>query len=255
LGDRPSPSWYLDPLVAAQKRRLHHQLLRRWTDSIRPRSVLKTDVFEEAHGEDQILFDLLPEAPFTVGMDVALATASKASRRSPRGSIHFIAGDVRKLPFADGSIDLVLSTSTLDHFDAAEDFEASLKELVRITRSRGHLIITLDNAYNPTYYLLRWASRLRSAPFKLGYTASVRELTRQLQSLGVRVEASDTLIHNPRLISSALYTGVRRVLGRFADGPIRALLWGFALLDRLPTRWITGCFIAVWVVKPEESSR
>ena len=30
-GAQNSPTWYLDPLVAAQKRRLHQELVWRWT--------------------------------------------------------------------------------------------------------------------------------------------------------------------------------------------------------------------------------
>ncbi len=112
------------------------------------------------------------------------------------------------------------------------------------------LIITLDNAYNPWYYPLRWVSRRGSAPFRLGYTAPLRGLKRKLLALGLEVLDSETLIHNPRLVSSALFTGLRKSLGRFADLPIRSLLWLFALGDHLPTRWISGCFIAVRAAKP-----
>ncbi|MDA1312461.1 MAG: hypothetical protein O2968_03910 [Acidobacteria bacterium] len=44
-------------------------------------------------------------------------------------------------------------------------------------------------------------------------------------------------------------------LGQFADFPIRALLWLFALGDHLPTRWISGCFIAVRAAKPDAAKR
>ena len=116
------------------------------------------------------------------------------------------------------------------------------------------MIVSLDNAYNPSYYLLRWVSRRRGSPFRLGYTASVRRLTERLRSLGLDVNAQETLIHNPRLFSSALFTGVRLLLGRYADPPIRTMLRLFGLLDSLPTRWITGCFIAVRAIKPRAAA-
>ena len=249
LAQRATPSWYLDRLVGEQKRRLHQELIRRWAEGFRPHTVLKTDVFEEAHGDDQILFDLLEDVPLTVGMDVAYSTAAKARLRCPTPGACFFVGDVRRLPLASDSVDFVISTSTLDHFDTAEEFDQSLAELARITRPGGRMIVSLDNAYNPFYYLLRWASQRRNAPFRLGYTASVRRLAVSLQSLGLKVDARETLIHNPRLFSSALFTGTRRLLGRHADLPIRAMLGLFGLLDVLPTRWITGCFIAVRAVK------
>ena len=77
----------------------------------------------------------------------------------------------------------------------------------------------------------------------------MKGLSATLRSLGFEVDARETLIHNPRLLSSLLFTATRRLLGRYADLPIRAMLSLFGLLDVLPTRWITGCFIAVRAVK------
>ena len=111
LGGRPTPNWYLDRLVAEQKRREHQKLIRRWTDDISPATILKTDVFEEAHGRDQILFDLFDGKCLTIGMDVAFPTVAKAQRRCPVPGIRFYAGDVRRLPLRNGSIGLVLLLS------------------------------------------------------------------------------------------------------------------------------------------------
>ncbi len=147
LGERSSPSWYLDRLVAEQKRREHQKLIRRWTAEQHPVGVLKTDVFEEAHGSDQILFDLFDGTTLTIGMDVAFATISKAQRRCPSPRISFCVGDARGLPIRNDSLGLILSTSTLDHFDTRTEFEQSLAEIVRILRPGGQLIITLSTQF------------------------------------------------------------------------------------------------------------
>ena len=63
------PSWYLDPVVAAQKKRINLELIRRWSNGLAPERVLKTDVFEEAYGADDILFDV--PAPCRLGNDIA----------------------------------------------------------------------------------------------------------------------------------------------------------------------------------------
>ena len=47
-----SPNWYLHPLVAEQKRHVHLELARRWTDGLAVSAALKTDLFEEAFGDD-----------------------------------------------------------------------------------------------------------------------------------------------------------------------------------------------------------
>ena len=250
VANRDRPSWYLDSLVARQKRQVNLDLVRRWRGGLAVGSLLKTDLFEEAFGEDQILFDISPDAALVVGIDVAQATACRAKARNPLPGACLLAADVRRLPFGAGSFDVVVSTSTLDHFDSAAEFRAAIAELTRILRPGGILIVTLDNFRNPLYRLLRRASRRGWTPFSLGYTISLPGLVRVLEDAGLEVRDTDRLIHNPRGASTLLFLGLRRLLGRHADAPIRLLLKWFAVLGRLPTRGITACFIAACARKP-----
>ncbi len=247
-------SWYLDPLVAAQKREVHQRLVRRWLNGAAPRSVLKTDVFEEAFGRDQILFDLFPEAGLVVGIDIDPAHVAAAHRHAPPRSLSFLVTDVRRTALRPSCFDLIVSNSTLDHFKTPAELRASLAELARLLRPGGTLVVTLDNPRNPLYRILRWLSRRRFAPFSLGCTASRRELNAWLEASGLNVTANDWLIHNPRLLSTALFLALRRALGRSADPPIRALLGLFSLLGRLPTRSLTACFVAACARKPADRS-
>jgi SAM-dependent methyltransferase len=245
------PSWYLDPLVAQQRRQLHLELIRNWAAEASPGRVLKTDVFEEAYGEDRLLPDLLPEARMRIGMDCAATTVCRAIAKCPTASVHFLVGDVRSLPLRSDSLDLIFSNSTLDHFESAPQFRTSVEELARVLRPGGRLIITLDNLSNPLYRPLRWASKVRWTPFRLGYTTSQTGLVNALEAAGLEVIARGTLIHNPRGISTLLFLTLRRLLGAHADGPIRTLLKVFASLEHLPTRRLTACFVSACARKPE----
>ena len=71
------------------------------------------------------------------------------------------------------------------------------------------------------------------------------DLVDAMRRAGVEVEGSDVLIHNPRLVSTMMFMALRRLLGSYADGPIRVLLGAFDGLGRLPTREYTACFVAV----------
>jgi hypothetical protein len=71
-----------------------------------------------------------------------------------------------------------------------------------------------------------------------------------LQQVGLELVATGVLIHNPRLISTLLFLGLRRLLGRRADPVIQALLRFFALPGRLSTRGFTACFVAACARKP-----
>jgi len=245
VGSRLSPSWYLDKIVAAQKRRIHRDLIRRWAAGHAVSRVLKTDSFEEAHGDDQILFDLFPGADLTIGLDLAWQTARRAQARCGDPAIRFVACDVRSLCVRSGSVDIVVSTSTLDHFDSPEHLSTALREFERVLRPGGLAMVTLDNPENPLYTALRWASRRGWAPFALGHTASLSGLVRLLEEQGFEVVATARLIHNPRLVSTLLFLALRRLLGRYADAPIRWALGCFALLGHLPTRRYTACFVGV----------
>ena len=250
-----SCSWYLDPVAAEQKGRVHRELIHRCASGLEIRTFLKTDLFEEANGADQILFDLYPPESLAVGMDLVEATAGRARQRSPNPSARFLVCDVRHPALRAGSLDLIVSTSTLDHLENAEEFEACLAEVAGLLRPGGLLIVTLDNLENPFYRPLRWASRRGWTPFPLSYTVSMQGLTRSLTGLGLEVTHTELLLHNPRVVTTLLCLALRKLLGRRADLPVRALLGIFSLLGRLPSRRWTACFIAACARRPCATQR
>jgi SAM-dependent methyltransferase len=250
IGQERNPSWYLDPLVALHKREAHLACARGWWPKSIPQRLLKTDLFEEAHGQDSVLPDLLRDAAVTIGMDLAFTTVRKAREHSDAASARFLTADVRSLPFCSDSIDLIFSNSTLDHFQSAGELQQAVGELARVLRPGGRLIITLDNAWNPLYHPLRWASRLRWAPFFLGYTTSQAGLAKELTDAGLQVLDTGVLIHNLRIVSTLLFLVMRQLMGSYADGPIRLLLRMFSQLRHLPTRKLTACFVAACAEKP-----
>lgn len=246
LGARESPAWYLDPVVALQKREVHVDLLRRVLEQAPPpRRVLKTDLFEEACGEDQLLGDFPSAAGLLCGLDTAFSEVLRTARRFPRLAGGLVTADLRRLPFRDEAFDFVLSTSSLDHFDTFAELEQALAEIARVLAPGGRLLITFDNLWNPLYHLLRSAGRAGLLPFPLGRTPSPRALPALLRRHGLEAEDRHWLIHNPRGVSTLVFLALRRLLGRHAGGPIRFLLHLFALGGRLPTRRFTACFVAV----------
>jgi SAM-dependent methyltransferase len=250
LGQDTGSTWYLDPVVAKQKGDLHLALIQRWSFGKKVQTFLKTDLFEEANGADELMSRLFPEAKCAVGMDVSWSTACTAAKRSLLASASFITTDARQLAMRGESVDFVVSTSTLDHFDTRREIGESLKELARVLRPGGRLIITLDNPQNLMYPLLRWISRRPGAPFPLGATFTLEELNREIARTGLCVEANDWLIHNPRLVSTVLVLGLRRLLRSGAEKPIEWLLKLFAQLGKLPTRRYSACFVAALASKP-----
>ena len=238
-----SRSWYLDPLVAQQKQQVHLELVARWAPQ-KPGRLLKTDLFEEANGDDQLLFELCRECGTAIGFDRDLEVVAWARKRCPEGlAVGILAGDARSIPLKTGSIDVVVSNSTLDHFQDKNDLAVAFQELARVLRPGGIFILTLDNPLNPLYWPLRWFSG--AGPFRLGYTPFPGELRKQLDLASLDVIESANLLHNPRFISTLLFLVIRLLSGRRGDGLIRSCLRFFARFERLPTRRFTSCFCAV----------
>jgi SAM-dependent methyltransferase len=253
-GGPSRPNWYLDPLVAEQKREVHLQWIARHVPAgSRIQTLLKTDLFEEAYGQDDLLFWLPFHADVKAGIDIDARTVARAAHRDGAGSCRFLPADVRRLPLRDGCVDLVLSNSTLDHFNAEQEIEEALGELTRVLKPGGMLLVTLDNPRNPLYRMFRSAVAKLGLSFPLGKTLPLGKLLSMLKRLGLEVQSSDWLIHNPRFLSTLMFLALRRTLGRRADRPIGWLLDTFSRLNRWPTRSFTSAFVAACARKPDGS--
>jgi SAM-dependent methyltransferase len=200
------------------------------------RRALKTDLFDEAAGGG-----LGPTvADYVVGIDLATSTARLAL---PQSGLRVLAADVRRLPFRDGAFDLVVSLSTLDHFQVADDIANALRELRRVLGPGGILALTLDNLSNPYIRLrnsLPWPLLFGSGlvPYFIGVSLTRRQLQEALTLSAFRVLHSTTMMHMPRVLMVPL---VERL-----GGPLLLrVLERLELLGRLPTRYQTGLYLAV----------
>lgn len=198
-------------------RRQHLTLFERWVGRPEGRW-LKTDLFEERLAERALLPDL--DSAHWIGADLSPQVAAAA--RHARTTV--VAADVRTLPFADGSFDGVLSTSTLDHFDDTGEIDRSLTELRRVLAPGGRLILTLDNPANPLIRLRNAlpesvARRTGLMPFSVGATYDANDGLTALVRAGFDVVEVEHLLHAPHVIGTRL-AGWRlyehRILPRFA---------------------------------------
>lgn len=207
-----------DALPGAWRRRAraeHLELLGRWVGEPEGRW-LKTDLFEERH-PDRALLPWLTSCTW-VATDLSPEVARQAAPRRP------VAADARQLPFAADSFDGVLSTSTLDHFDDPAQIDVALRELGRVLRPGGALVLTLDNPRNPLIRLRnalphRLARRTGLVPFAVGATLDESEGRRALEEAGFEVSDTAHLLHAPHVIGTRLAAWSwyeHRVLPRFA---------------------------------------
>jgi SAM-dependent methyltransferase len=253
ISDQIVGNYVHDTVIGQLKREAHLRLVDRWCGSLLGKTVLKTDLFEEAHGPDQFLFEL-PIGCFRVGVDISPVIARRAreqalARRVP--SCALLAGDVLGLPFRGDSVDIIVSNSTLDHFAHPALIGTALRELYRILKPGGTVLVTLDNPHSLSYLVGRLKRILRPDPYFLGHTVSIQTLRAMLTSIGYRVTDTTAILHGLENHSSAAMQVAGRIGGPRLQGAIGAVLVVMERLEAAPTRYLTGAFVAARAIKAE----
>ena len=221
------------------------KLLDRWLPDVHGRRILKTDLFDEAVGEG--LYPALRDGGATVAaVDLSEAVLRAARVRYPE--LDATRADLRALPHRDGTFDVVVSNSTLDHFRSRKDIELALAELHRVLLPGGHLAITLDNPVNPLVALRNVLPqapmrRIGLVPYFVGATCGPRALNSLLRSARFEIRDARALMHFPRVLA-------RPIASASQVDPLVRFLLGFERLGRLPTRYATGQFVAVLAERP-----
>lgn len=80
------------------------------------------------------------------GVDLSIELLSQAQRRFPRGgNVHLLCGNVERLPYPDGSFDVVYGSSVLHHLNLAP----ALQEVHRVVKPGGRIVFAEPNLMNP----------------------------------------------------------------------------------------------------------
>ena len=227
-------------------------LVARWLGGIVCDRLLKTDLFDEAMGAG--LYPCLREhARQVAAIDVAPSVLSAAKARYP--ALDVVAADVRRLPFADGSFDAIVSNSTLDHFETRAELREALAGLSRVLRSGGRLVLTLDNLRHPAVALrnalpCRWLERIGLVPYPVGATMGPAGLERALLDAGFRIVEMTAILHCPRALAVRRARALERREAPALHARFLERLARWERLQTLPTRYLTGHYVAVLAQKP-----
>jgi len=250
---------YSNELLGENKIKTYLGLIARWADVSNTKRILKTDLFAEAFGPEQFLFDMAQTNSGVIAIDISreiVALAKKEARQHNVDASRYICCDVRHLPIQSNSIDLIISDSTLDHFPDEEDIITALKELARVLKVGGILILTIDNKSNltyPPYIFVRLWMRLHLSPYFIGRTLSFARLRNILEEIGLTVEERIAILHYPHPdgLVRWLESSLRRVSKGRLDNTIRKTLAYSNRLEGKRTRYLTGRYLAVKAVKEE----
>jgi ubiquinone/menaquinone biosynthesis C-methylase UbiE len=210
---------HINEVLGAYKSKEFISLLGEWGIELNQDfKILKTDLREEAYGQDQILYAI--DTPknnllHIFGIDISKVTVQHADfRQRDLGYSHvYITADVRVLPFKENSFDLILSSSTLDHFENKEDFLAAIKEMARVLRPNGNIVMTLNNRLNlniTLLFLLERALNLKKYPVQFYLKNEIKYACGQAD---LYVLEEEYIVHIVSPINSVLLI-VEKIFGR-----------------------------------------
>jgi SAM-dependent methyltransferase len=188
------------------------------------------------------------------GFDLSQVVAARARRndRQAGGSptLRLARGDIREIPFADSSFDLVYTMGTIEHID---EFAQAVAEVARVLRPGGRAVIGVPHRWNVflrplMVALLTACGRYLYAPEK---SFGAGELRRLIESHGLRVTWRSGVLAAPGILRMAdLYLYTRK-------SPLAGLsrLW-VPLFEQAETRWRWpgrfGYLIAMVAEKPAQ---
>ena len=121
--------------------RLHHEIVQRTAALALSMPSGRGRVLDVGCGTGYLLRVLARRSPGTsalVGIDPAPSMVAVAASASDDGRVTFTPGAAEHLPFADGSFDLVVSTTSFDHW---ADQEGGLRECARVLVAGGSLVL------------------------------------------------------------------------------------------------------------------
>ncbi len=234
-------------LWRAYMRHVYGRLIRDWlAASASPR--LKTDLFEEAISEEGPLKDLGPQ-PLGIDGSEAVVQAAHRNLAHQLSNPMLLVGDLRHIPICSGALPAILSGSSLDHFTDPADIARSLGELRRILAPGGTLVITFDNPHNPVVWLrnvlpFQWLNRAGLVPYYVGPTWTRAEAVAQLEALGFTVTHTTAVAHAPRILTMALVRLAEWLGWPALQKLVSAMLAAAEVLERWPTRYQTGYYLA-----------
>jgi SAM-dependent methyltransferase len=140
-----------------------------------------------------------------VGVDADAEAIAICALKQDKGGSAFVRAAAERLPFADGSFDVVYCFSSIEHVESVEE---SVAEMVRVTRRGGLIYVHTPNAWSwyEGHYKLLWVPFLPAALGRLylrargrprEYLASLRRLTPgAMRRAFARAGVSDLRFHD-----------------------------------------------------------
>jgi ubiquinone/menaquinone biosynthesis C-methylase UbiE len=151
-----------------------------------------------------------------VGLDLSYALLRLSEAGAPR-----IAGDIRAMPVADASQDIVAVHGGLHHLPSLDDLEATLGEIRRVLRPDGHVVIVEP-----------WSTPFLTAVHTLSRQSPIRRLWKKMDAFERMYELEhstyDAWLSRPEAILAIVHRHFEPVVLHRRWGKLMVLARGIA---------------------------
>ncbi|MEM5809631.1 MAG: class I SAM-dependent methyltransferase [Candidatus Aenigmatarchaeota archaeon] len=233
---------HLNKYIAKYKGKETEKLIKKWLTNINQAKVLKTDAYEEVFLYDSFIKNI---SNITI-IDISKVAIKKAKKNFPDKK--FEVSNICNLPFKNNCFEYIISTSTLDNIPMKR-MKIALKEMYRVLKSKGYLLITIDNKNNFLYYLFYNLNKiLKFIPYYQDRCYSLYEITKLLNFYGFKIKKIDYIVHiippSNFIINilDKLNKNIAKILAEF-------LINIAEFISKKPIKSLTGWFIAILAEK------
>lgn len=257
-----TPTKYWNSIAGDRRPAVHCSRWRKHADGLNRRLIgrflpenklfsrsLKTDLFDESIGEGLLPF-LGKLSGQCWGVDLSHRIASSADFAD--SNFFRLTTDIIRPGLRAESFDLIVSNSTLDHFNEENDIRKALTSLARLLKPGGHFIWTMDNPANPIILVRNLLSKRIGpigslVPYQMGQTWKIKKMKNELGKMGFDIQATASIMHCPRILVIPFLTRLEHF--KFNEELLSNTLQKWEWLETLPSRNLTAHYIALHAVK------
>ncbi len=113
------------------------------------------EILDVGCGTGVFTVDLLDAGSKVTGLEISFPMLLRAGKKATGRPFRTVLGDMRRLPFAEGSFDKTVSVTAIEFLD--EDAGDAVAEMFRVTRPGGLVVVASLNSLSP------WAARRKAA--------------------------------------------------------------------------------------------
>jgi ubiquinone/menaquinone biosynthesis C-methylase UbiE len=214
----------------------YHKLIDDQAAAIVGRYAAGKQVLEVGCGTGLILQRVAATAASATGVDLSPGMLRAARARG----LEVLEGSATDLPFPDASFDVAYSFKVLAHIP---DWDACMREMVRVVRPGGHIIVDVYNRNSLRFLIKRlWGPRRTSKAFDehaistrfwspAEATTHLPEKTRVVSTAGIRITTPHPVVCRLPIVG-ALHEKIEWAL---MDSPLAGLAGFYVfVLERLP---------------------